>query len=62
MSRPRQLTVVLTVEPKDEYEGGQVTGLPPAGSVVSRIQDILADTTKHDETIGWRITKVVSAR
>ena len=55
--------LLVRVEAKDEYDpdedGTMVRGyLPPAETVASLVQDVMADTTKHDRTTGWRVVSV----
>lgn len=58
------MRLLVTIEAKDEYEnpatGRRGPGELPAArnAVADRIQDVLRDVTKHDETISWRITAV----
>lgn len=46
--------VVLDVEAKENGSGT----LPDSFTLNQRLTDVLADQTKHDETIGWRVTQV----
>jgi hypothetical protein len=49
----------VTAEPKDDVTGeGVPPGLPLPGDLASRMQDLLADVTKHDGQLGWRVTAV----
>jgi hypothetical protein len=62
-STTMDLTVVLHIERKDEfYPEGEPEGLPgflPTPlAATARLADMLADQTKHDEQIGWRVTVV----
>jgi hypothetical protein len=56
------LTVILTIHPKESYpgpDGGEHPGYePPSGEVIITLADLLGDQTKHDERIGWRIDAV----
>lgn len=49
----------LDIEAKEDetYEGVQPV-MPTAADASVRLQDILMDVTKHDEMIGWRVTRV----
>lgn len=64
------MRLLVTIEAKDEYENpatgrwgpGELPAAPAArNAVADRIQDVLRDVTKHDETIGWRVTRVQRA-
>ena len=46
--------VVLDVEAKEDDSGV----FPNPHDLRARLRDVLQDVTKHDETIGWRVTKV----
>lgn len=50
--------VVLDLEPKEDDSGV----FPRSEDVRQRLRDILVDVTKHDETIGWRVTAVNGLR
>jgi hypothetical protein len=49
----------IVVEEKDEatVEGVQ-PGLPPGHQLASTFYDVMADTTKHEATFGWRVRSV----
>jgi hypothetical protein len=49
--------VTLVIEAKDEFIDGQGR-LPGAGEVQARLGDVLADQTKHDFELPWRIVSV----
>jgi hypothetical protein len=49
----------VTAERKDdETIEGVPPGLPLPGDLASRVQDVLADVTKHDGQLGWRVIAV----
>jgi hypothetical protein len=49
----------VTAEPKDDVTiEGVRPALPLPGDLASRLQDVLADVTKHDGLLGWRVTAV----
>jgi hypothetical protein len=52
--------VSMTIEPKQDVtiEGGE-PGLPDRASLASYLESSLADQTKHDGGIGWRVISVV---
>jgi hypothetical protein len=50
--------VVLDIEAKEDDSGV----FPDSQEVRTRLRDVLADVTKHDETIGWRVTMVEGLR
>lgn len=66
------LDVQLIIEPKDGYvyrdgalysvNGGAYGEViqqdASVESLMARVRDVLADVTKHDETIVWRVTDV----
>lgn len=50
------ILVRLAVSEKDEpYPGAQPLTV---ANVVARANDVLSDSTKHDEIIGWRVSRV----
>jgi hypothetical protein len=57
-----EITIIITVEAKDEFAGPDYNWregeLPKPQQAATRISDVLSDATKHDETIGWRVTNV----
>ena len=50
--------VVLDIEAKEDDSGV----FPDSLEVRARLRDVLVDVTKHDETIGWRVTRVEGLR
>jgi len=58
----KTILLAVTVEAKDEYPDGRPGREPGYREAASRIQDVLSDVTKHDETIGWRVTQVKLAK
>jgi len=48
--------IALEIEPKDTPQVD--AEFPTSRAVATRLQDVLRDATKHDETIGWMVTKV----
>ncbi len=50
--------VVLEIEAKEDDSGV----FPDSIEVRQRLRDVLRDVTKHDETIGWRVSDVYSLR
>jgi len=62
MNPTMELHVTLIIEAKDEYEvtPGQWAhgGLPRPGNARRHIQDIVADETKNNTDIGWRVTNI----
>lgn len=54
--------VFVWVETKEETTvDGVEPVLPTPAELGARLTDVLADQTKHDATIGWRITAVEHA-
>ena len=52
----------FTVEEKDDVTlDGQEPELPVAAALAVTVQDHLADITKHDAGLGWRVTAVTPA-
>lgn len=55
--------VVLDIEEKEfRFDGESPGALPDPVSLRARLNDVLSDQTKHDETIGWRVTNVSGVR
>jgi hypothetical protein len=55
----RTYTVLVDVDPKEDVTGeGIRPSLPSAGALSSRLTDVLADVTKHDGMVGWRVLRV----
>jgi hypothetical protein len=50
--------IVLDIEAKEDDSGV----FPDSQEVRTRLRDVLQDATKHNETIGWRVTKVEGLR
>jgi hypothetical protein len=52
--------VSMTIEPKEDVTiEGEEPGLPDRAALASYLESNLADQTKHDGGIGWRIITVV---
>jgi hypothetical protein len=50
------VNLLVTVEAKDEYGDDCVPGhLPANGDVAFALADRVADETKHDSRLGWRV-------
>jgi hypothetical protein len=50
------------VEEKEDVTGeGVVPGLPEPADLASQLTDILADVTKDDGYLGWRVLRVEPA-
>lgn len=55
----KTFTVLVDVEPKEDVTSeGIRPSMPSAGELSSRLNDVLADQTKHDEQTGWRVLRV----
>ena len=51
--------VDLTIEAKEDETGdGIAPRVPALAESVARLHDTVADNTKHDTMIGWRVTSV----
>jgi hypothetical protein len=56
------MPVDLEIEPKEDETGeGVQPGIPSESELASYLRDLLADTTKRDERIGYRILRVDTA-
>ncbi len=54
--------VFIWVEAKEETTGeGAEPAIPAPEELSRRLTDVLADQTKHDGTIGWRVVSVEHA-
>jgi hypothetical protein len=54
-----QITLVFTVEPKDEETiEGVMPGEPTPERLAVAVQDRMADITKHDGLYGYRVLRV----
>jgi hypothetical protein len=52
------LLAVEVEEKEDETLDGVRPDLPGAPQLCARLTDVLADVTKHDGQLGWRVTLV----
>ena len=53
------VNLILTVEAKDDITGEGVSPhLPAPGEVAAALSDSIADLTKHDGQLGWRVVVV----
>lgn len=63
MSETMKVTVTLAIEAKDEY-ANPATGrwqpgkLPRPGEARRHVQDIVADETRRNMDLGWRVTNI----
>lgn len=55
----RTITVLVDIEEKEEPSEEVILSWPPTrADVASRLNDVLADYTKHDGLLGWRVLRV----
>ena len=58
----RTITLLIDIEEKEEPSNEVVLPWPPtATELASRLTDELADVTKHDRLLGWRVLRVREA-
>lgn len=55
----RTIAVLVDIEEKDEPSEEVIMAWPPSiTDLTSRLTDVLADQTKHDEILGWCVLRV----
>lgn len=58
----RTITVLVDIEEKEEPSEEVILPWPPTDAdLTSRLTDVLADNTKHDGLLGWRVLQVRTA-
>lgn len=58
---PKIMVTYVAIEPKEDVtQDGLPPGLPTGADFDSYLSSYLADQTKHDGSIGWRILSVKS--
>lgn len=53
----REVTLVVTIEDKDEWEGG-AGRLPVPGETARTLSDTMSDVTRGDWELPWKVRQV----
>jgi hypothetical protein len=63
MQNTMDIVIILRVEEKEDETGdGVQPNMPSATEVANHYESHLQDVSKHDGTIGWRITSCTARR